>query len=337
MKRMNLRKIIVIGISFSLLVGFTGCQESVKTDQPTVTVSMKEESILTATPVPTVTPVPTATPEPTVAPEPEDPDATPASAFKYTIANGQVTIDGLNDNSLTSISIPKRIEGYPVTTIGNCAFSWCFQLTNVELPEGILNINPAAFESCYSLSSVTIPNTVKYIGEAAFKSSAIRSIDLPDNITVIEDETFSGCGSLSSIIIPEGVTRIGEDAFNGIYALEEVSIPSSVVEIGPNAFSNTPWINEQFDTKGYFAVNGMLLKAYVDGDFVIPNSVTKICDLAFYNNSDMTSIEIPNSVTSIGNAVFVECSSLNSIIVTKGSFAEQWAIDNGYENKLVVK
>ena len=45
----------------------------------------------------------------------------------------------------------------------------------------------------------------------------------------------------------------------------------------------------------------------------IPNSVTSIGSYAFYNCSDLTSIEIPNSVTSIGSHAFRGCSNLTSI------------------------
>ena len=45
----------------------------------------------------------------------------------------------------------------------------------------------------------------------------------------------------------------------------------------------------------------------------IPNSVTSIGNLAFSGCSNLTSIEIPNSVTSIGDGAFRYCESLTSI------------------------
>lgn len=47
----------------------------------------------------------------------------------------------------------------------------------------------------------------------------------------------------------------------------------------------------------------------------IPESVTRICDEAFYNCSSLTSIIIPNSVKSIGSAAFYGCTSLASVMI----------------------
>ncbi len=45
----------------------------------------------------------------------------------------------------------------------------------------------------------------------------------------------------------------------------------------------------------------------------MPNSVTSIGRYAFYGCSGLTSVEIPNSVTSIGNSAFNSCYSLTSV------------------------
>ena len=47
----------------------------------------------------------------------------------------------------------------------------------------------------------------------------------------------------------------------------------------------------------------------------IPNSVTSISNMAFYDCSSLTSVTIPNSVTSIGHSVFFYCSNLTSVTI----------------------
>ena len=58
---------------------------------------------------------------------------------------------------------------------------------------------------------------------------------------------------------------------------------------------------------------------------IIPDSVTSIGDLTFYNCYNLTNIDIPDSVTSIGHHAFYYCSSLTSVTIPSGvtSIGEQ--------------
>ena len=66
----------------------------------------------------------------------------------------------------------------------------------------------------------------------------------------------------------------------------------------------------------------------------IPSSVTSIGEMAFYFCSSLTSITIPSSVVSIESDILGICIKLTTIKVKEGSYAHQWCIDNGYENKV---
>lgn len=58
--------------------------------------------------------------------------------------------------------------------------------------------------------------------------------------------------------------------------------------------------------------------------------VTEIGRYAFRGCSSLTSITIPESVKTIGEYAFDQCDSLEVIFALKGSYAEQWAKDNGF-------
>lgn len=60
----------------------------------------------------------------------------------------------------------------------------------------------------------------------------------------------------------------------------------------------------------------------------IPKGVASIGDSAFYECRRLTSVTIPKSVTSIGKNAFSDCEKL-SITVAKGSYAEEYCIENG--------
>ena len=132
---------------------------------------------------------------------------------------------------LISVEIPNS-----VTSIGFCAFSFCIGLTSVKIPNSITSIGSAAFGYCASLTSVEIPNSVTFIGDDAFASSGITSVKIPNSITSIEGWVFRYCASLTFVEIPNSVTSIGPHAFWGC-GLTSVEIPSSVISIGDEAFA----------------------------------------------------------------------------------------------------
>lgn len=109
---------------------------------------------------------------------------------------------------LTSYTIPDD-----VTAIGTEAF-WEKYLTDIVIPQSVVNIENYAFHDCRWLTQITLPQA----------------------LTTIEKGVFSGCYNLKSVNIPEKVTKIGENAFNGCSSLAEITIPDKVEVIGGNAF-----------------------------------------------------------------------------------------------------
>ena len=124
-------------------------------------------------------------------------------------------------------SAPRSLSGEysirkGVKVIGNSAFSRCYFLTSINIPNSVTTIGNGAFAECNSLTSINIPNSVTTIGDGAFSEcKSLTSINIPDSVTTIGKEAFIRCYSLTSINIPNSVTMIGNDAFR-----ECINLPS---------------------------------------------------------------------------------------------------------------
>ena len=106
-----------------------------------------------------------------------------------------------------------------------------------SIKEGVRIICNNAFSGCFSLKSLVIPDSVTRIGDSAFFCCEfLRSVVIPDSVTNIGDGAFGNCYSLTSIAIPSSVTSIGKGAFNGCSSLTSIAIPDSVTSIGDNTF-----------------------------------------------------------------------------------------------------
>ena len=222
-------------------------------------------------------------------------------------------------------------EQFRVTSIGNFAFRFCYQLTSVTIPDGVTTIGEKVFEYCEGLTSITIPNSVTSIGDGVFHyCSGLTSVTIPNSVTSIGKSVFSGCSGLTSVTIPNSVTSIGDFAFENCRGLTSITIPNSVTSIDYLAFRDCSgltsvhisdleaWCKIVFDGKNSNPLNfahHLFLNDEEIKDLVIPNSVTTIGSFAFYGCSGLTSVTIPNSVTSIGYNSFNGCSGLTSVTI----------------------
>ena len=105
---------------------------------------------------------------------------------KYTVT----TLGGLNDTSITSISIPSS-----VTTIERYAFAGCQSLTSITIPASITSIAVAAFQSSGLRSAsfeITTGWTVTPYNDNPInaKTPTISSTDLNANATLLTDTYY---------------------------------------------------------------------------------------------------------------------------------------------------
>ena len=133
----------------------------------------------------------------------------------YDVQNNHIKITGYINDPI-EIIIPSKINGLPVTIIGDRAFEHCDNLESIIISDGVTEIEGSAFWDCHKLINIELPDSVTYIGNCA----------------------FAGCGKCEEIILPKGLIEISPSMFGKCYSLKKIEIPDKVTLIGDSAFHN---------------------------------------------------------------------------------------------------
>ena len=181
------------------------------------------------------------------------------------------------------------------------------QVEKIVLSEGVEEIGDYAFANNKLLKSVVFPSTLKKIGRAAFKNSNLESVTLPSGLEEIAEEAFS-YNKLSAVTLPTQLKTLGDNAFSN-NNLKEVTLPSHLEVLG-TAFVDNSELSKITFSEGLKEIRGAFyssLSAFSGTSIksvVLPKSLEKIGDGAFYDLKGLADISIPENVTSIGNEAF---------------------------------
>jgi len=189
-----------------------------------------------------------------------------------------------------------RYEG--VGTVRSGMFPWGYDVTRVEIGEGITEIGDDAFRGTM-IESVSFPSTLRTIGICAFYECVkLTSVVLPEGLVNIGSGAFFDSG-LTSVTIPDSVTSLAYDVPFGESVLGAFDCPNlSEVKLG-KGITEIPW--------GAFCGNPIRT-------IEIPDGVKRIDAYAFGACKQLTSVTIPASVEYIGGFAFVNTFSLTNVI-----------------------
>lgn len=190
--------------------------------------------------------------------------------FTYRVlSNEHIVITGVREGlKWERITIPKTINGRPVTSIDSYAFRNNTLFNYIELSDSLDFLGSYAFEGCNNLTQITIPKNIITVGGNCFKDcsslttvnwlatactsagkpvpgssskpifkgcSNLATVNIGDNVTTITPYTFFGCTGLTSITIPDSVMSIGTEAFYNCTGLTSITIGKGVTSIGSYA------------------------------------------------------------------------------------------------------
>ncbi len=190
---------------------------------------------------------------------------------------------------LVKITLPDTVK-----SIGECAFSGCWNLCEVNIPDGVVEIGRLAFGGCRKVTELKLPDSVRKIGDGAFAGCwNLCEVNIPDGVVEIGRRAFSECRKVTELKLPDSVRSIGEGAFADCETITGIRVPEGVTEIGDYTFS------------GCRSLKSVSL----------PGTVVNIGKLAFHGCSSLEEIVIPEGVAEIGSLVFGQCSALKTVVL----------------------
>jgi len=255
------------------------------------------------------------------------------------------------------ITIPEKIDGKVVSSIGEFAFAGQTRLREVGLPSGLKLIKRSAFKGCSNLIWVEIPENVVTIGEKAFaENTRLSTVAFLGNskLQTIGDYAFSQCGKLETIELPASLENINASAFYGDLALHTIEVQAgnkhfsapdgvlydatqSTLVAYPASHGNSYDLHQntrviaelafalaRIDSIDLTAVEIIGDSAFIFStleNLVIPDSVTSMEKSAFEQNLELSSVTIGSGLNQISNNAFQKCTSLDTIVIPKGIMA----------------
>ncbi len=235
------------------------------------------------------------------------------------------------ETALASLNIPAA------ESIGEYAFVYCSDLTDIIFGENVSDIGEGAFAYCEKLSNVFGLKLVKNFGAYSFAYTAITEADLSSAVT-IGDHAFmkplptDNDGNV--ILNADGTAALGEF---------KVILGSSLVKVGDNPFAFSklaPFstvVVETFNGKEYTSTSytfdisdtvkvidgslyckvpyGLELIVYAGADKAakVADDTVRITALAFAG-SNVVRAELPHTLNSIGHKAFFACYDLTTVI-----------------------
>jgi len=139
-------------------------------------------------------------------------------------------------NNKTSIyTIPESIK-----VIGEGAFSFCHNITDISAPSPLYAILAKAFMECINLENISLGSSINSIGPWAFAICIkLKNIFISDSVVSIGYHAFSHCLNVTELTIGKNVTEIGPFAFNPLNSLKVIHNLNPLPQTGENLFQTT--------------------------------------------------------------------------------------------------
>ena len=238
-------------------------------------------------------------------------DVDPRNKFYDAIDGNLYTSDGeellaIGKGHEETVIIPDGVKSIDIRAARYCNFN------EIVLPDTIEEIKEEAFTNCKNLKTITMPSEMEKLGRYAFSEcEQLTKIELPEGISVIEEGTFRQCSKLDDVIIPDSVYTIRMYAFDGC-PCRNLVLPEHDILLEKDAFSI-----DIFDYQNNFQIKGNTLIQYtgIEEEIKVPEGITTISPLAFFDNPNIKRVILPDTIVTIGQGAFCNCDNLEYVYI----------------------
>ena len=267
-------------------------------------------------------------------------DSVFGSIFGSTSSSTSGTTKQSYDSSSSSYYyIPSTLKSVTITNatkIPYGAFDNCSMITDLSIPKSVASVGENAFRGCTGMKKLSIPfvgssrtstgysstfgypfgyssSSVDGYTSQYYESSKCYYYNIPSSIEDVEitDQStipygaFYNCSKIKNIRLNKVITDISTDSFYGLSGMENVYFDGSLEEwcninctsYRPNYYAN------------HLYINGELLQ----GELVIPSTITNVPSYAFAGATDIGSIKLNSKLSSVGANAFIKCTGLSKV------------------------
>ncbi len=221
-------------------------------------------------------------------------------------------------------------EGSKLTNVGVLAFFNTPKVTNVVLPETVASINSYAFGDCFALESLYIPQGTGFIYATAFTNSAKLVLNVAEGTYAENFAKTYGVSYVSRdfVYTPVAGGKLTDTIEWARYENGELWITGTGAMPNFASHKDQPW----------YTTNSLIKKIVIGKDitsvgnyafcyaqnvteivFEEGSKLTSIGVLSFFNVPKVTEITLPETVTYVGTYAFGDCFALVNVYVPENT------------------
>lgn len=205
-------------------------------------------------------------------------------------------------------------------TAENGAKSVINRLINLEISEGIYEIDENTFKGASYLQSVKLPTSLKIIGKAAFATTGLKgTVEIPKNVTEIGAGAFQGAKDITDVYIYNASAVIKGSAFEKTVKIHGIKGSTAEAYATSNGMEFVEIPAPSKETVSDISDNG-------NYSFTVENGVitgySRVDDTKPYSRKVVIPATVGGvKITAIGEGIFeqgAEASSVYAVVISKG-------------------